>query len=363
MWIESLPNGKYKFVERYVDPLTGKTRRVSVTHTKKTKKVQEEMFLLLQEKIEEKSNHQLLDKNVDFATLIDDYLVHYKERVKPTTFHFFHLRAKQVKKALGDISLKKLTAVMINNYLLDLKPSIASVHKILITQALTFGYQHGYIASKSMIGDIVTLKQTRPDNSMKYLEPEEVEHVLNCLKPIEQRLFTTMLLTGARYGEVVALRISDIDFNANTLTISRTYTQNLNHFGTPKNGKTRTIHFNNEARKVLTDQVSFTKLQTLRCAIPRDNDLLFKTNEGRPYLYSKVRHSLRKIKLDSGKKVTTHIFRHTFITRMVEAGIDSKLIAEHVGHSNTVMVEEVYSHFSDRMDKKLKQAINTVDFL
>lgn len=31
MWMEELPNGKYKFFERYKDPYTEKLKRVSVT--------------------------------------------------------------------------------------------------------------------------------------------------------------------------------------------------------------------------------------------------------------------------------------------------------------------------------------------
>lgn len=65
-------------------------------------------------------------------------------------------------------------------------------------------------------------------------------------------------------------------------------------------------------------------------------------------------------KVEVEKSVTTHIFRHTFITRMVENNIPSKLIAEHVGHSTTEMIDRIYSYFIDKMDNDLKQAINTV---
>lgn len=36
MWMEELPNGKYKFFERYKDPYTEKLKKVSVTMEKKT---------------------------------------------------------------------------------------------------------------------------------------------------------------------------------------------------------------------------------------------------------------------------------------------------------------------------------------
>ena len=48
MWIEELPNGKYKYVERYTDPLTGKTAKVSLTHIKRNNRVEKEMQKKLQ---------------------------------------------------------------------------------------------------------------------------------------------------------------------------------------------------------------------------------------------------------------------------------------------------------------------------
>ena len=38
MWMEELPNGKYKFFERYKDPYTEKLKKVSVTMGKKLPK-------------------------------------------------------------------------------------------------------------------------------------------------------------------------------------------------------------------------------------------------------------------------------------------------------------------------------------
>lgn len=60
-----------------------------------------------------------------------------------------------------------------------------------------------------------------------------------------------------------------------------------------------------------------------------------------------------------GKKISTHIFRHTFITRMVENKVDKELIAKHVGHSSTKMIDEVYGHFTSKMDSELKSVIQT----
>lgn len=51
MWIEELPNGKYKYIERYEDPLTGKLKRVSVIKPNKTRQTQKEASYILNNKI------------------------------------------------------------------------------------------------------------------------------------------------------------------------------------------------------------------------------------------------------------------------------------------------------------------------
>lgn len=90
MWIENLPNGKYKFVERYTDQ-KGKERRVSITRTKKTKKIQEETYLLLQERIKEKLDQgedktlkQVIEewKSIHFQTLKVNTIKCHQSRIK-----------------------------------------------------------------------------------------------------------------------------------------------------------------------------------------------------------------------------------------------------------------------------------------
>jgi hypothetical protein len=47
MWMEELPNGKYKFFERYENELFGKTKKFSVTLTSKSSRAQKEATRML----------------------------------------------------------------------------------------------------------------------------------------------------------------------------------------------------------------------------------------------------------------------------------------------------------------------------
>ncbi|WPJ91044.1 site-specific integrase [Facklamia hominis] len=366
MWIEELKNGKYKFVERYEDPLTGKTKKVSITLEKKTKKMQEQALLMLQEKIEKALHKTNPSKDMTLSELINEYLFYAKDDYKPSTLLNKKYTYKTINKRIGNIKVGKLSSAIVNNLIIKLKYNLACDVKTLIYQSWEFGKNHGYVSDMTLAKNLIKPKKPKGYKNhfeWKYLEPDEVKTVISSLKqPVKQRLAQLMLMTGMRFGETVALRISDVNLDNSLITISRTYSLTTKQFGSPKNGKTRVIHIPNEAKTIIKEQIIATKLQTIKYGLDRSNDLLFKSKFGKPYSIDLFNNSLKRIDLESGKNVTSHIFRHTFITRMVESGVSTNLIARHVGHANTDMIEKVYSHFSTEMDRKLEEAINVVNF-
>ena len=54
MWMEELPNWKYKYSERYTDPYTEKMKRVSITLISKSNQAKKQALLELKEKINKK---------------------------------------------------------------------------------------------------------------------------------------------------------------------------------------------------------------------------------------------------------------------------------------------------------------------
>lgn len=366
MWIEELKNGKYKFVERYEDPLTGKSKKVSITLEKKTKKMQEQALLMLQDKITKDLHKTNPTKDMTLSELINEYLLYAKDDYKPSTLLNKKYAYNTINKRIGNIKVGKLSSAIVNNLIIKLKYNLACDVKTLIYQSWEFGKNHGYVSDMMLAKNLIKPKKPKGYKNhfeWKYLEPDEVKTVISSLKqPVKQRLAQLMLMTGMRFGETVALRISDVDLKNGLITISRTYSLTTHQFGSPKSGKTRVIHIPDEAITVIKEQIIATKLQTIKYGLDRSNDLLFKSKFGKPYSIDLFNNSLKRIKLESGKNVTSHIFRHTFITRMVESGVSTNLIAKHVGHANTDMIEKVYSHFSAEMDRKLEEAINVVNF-
>ena len=95
----------------------------------------------------------------------------------------------------------------------------------------------------------------------------------------------------------------------------------------------RTIEINDETLAILIRYTSSSKT-------------VFDTN------LSTLNHNLKK------KKLTTHMFRHTNVALLVEAGVPIKVISERLGHSNINVTLEVYTHVTKNMRNDLREKLD-----
>lgn len=368
MWIEKLKNGKYKFVERYEDPYTGKTKRVSVTmknQTNQTKRMAQEF---LDKKIQERVRTEDI---ITFKELANQWFSIYEENVKQSTSRNVRLRMNKIMRSLGHLNSNQIEPATINKYLLNLlqvdklKYNVVSNDKSIIVRILIFGMQYGYVQErnyKDMI-TIPSINQSKKDD-MKYLEVDEFRSVIEQLQQVKQyevaRMCQIQAATGMRYNEMVALDyVKDIDLENQTINIAKNYDHHNNLFTTPKTGENRMIHISDETTRIIEEQINYDKLKMVKFNLDRNNTLLFRQKNERPRHIRYVNKILKNVKI-TDKNVTTHIFRHTFITLMIQNGIKPRLVAEHVGHSSTKMIDQVYAHFTKEMDNELKNAIQSL---
>lgn len=367
MWIEELDNGKYKYVERYTDPLTGKQRKVSLTHTKKNNRVEKEMFLMLQENIDTKLKKS--SANIDFRTLTDKWLAVYKKQVRASTFNGSTSYMIVINRDIGGTLLEKLKVAHLNSAILNLfdngysygtvKGMVGSIRNII-----RFGLKFGYLTDRELLNGIEIPKiNVNEKDDFKFLERYELQKVVNQLEEKGYSELARMCLiqtyTGMRYGELIGLDYTKhIDFINKTILIERTWYHRKKIYQPTKDGKPRTIHFNEETEKLLKEQIQHTKLKVMSHRLDKSKHHLFINYHSEPLTNSYTNELLGKHVNVPNKHVTTHIFRHTFISLMVEQGTELALIAKHVGHADTNMIEKVYAHFTEKMDKDLQNAIN-----
>ena len=367
MWIEDLPNGKYKYVERYDNPLTGKTHKVSMTHDKKTKKVQEQMLLLLQEKI--KLKLVPLSSKETFESISNAWVEMFQESVKPSTASRAKTHLRSLNKEIGDRLFKNLTASDFNGYFLSGLQSGRFKYNTIIQTAsivkriIKFAVRYKGINRMDIIPllDVPKINLTESDD-FNFLERDELKKILVYFNDRNMHEFKRMVLlqvnTGMRYAEMVSLDYErDIDFDSQSITVTRNYDFDNKVFTTPKTGKARTIYFSSDIGNVLKEQIIHDKKKMIYQNISKDNKLLFKTKYGNPISTLTYNNALKKVGI-THKVVTSHIFRHTFVSMAVEKGISRELIAEQVGHTDISMINKVYAHFTKTMQSKQKEAMS-----
>lgn len=365
MWIENLKNGKYKFVERYTD-IEGNQRKVSMTHDKNNAQVRKQMQMLLQEKI----NAALVtsESDVTFKQISDNWLTIYASTVKSSTLYRSKTNLKALNEVIGNIKFKDLKAHHFNSFFVEgqknkrfkyhtLKNMLSTIRKII-------KYAHKFEGINKM--EILPLLEipkinVSDDNDWKYLEKNELNELIQFLESKNQheyvRMVKVQVSTGMRFSEMIALDfVKDIDLENSTIHVRHTYHKDTKTLTTPKTGKERTIYFNDDLKAVLVQQINFTKEKMLRHNINRENKFLFMTKHGRPADIVIFNKAISQFSLPD-KKITSHIFRHTFITRAVEAGMSKDLIAKQVGHVDTEMIEKVYLHFTQEMAEQQKKAM------
>jgi site-specific recombinase XerD len=137
----------------------------------------------------------------------------------------------------------------------------------------------------------------------------------------DRAIILTLLHTGIRRGELVAIKKTDVDLNRDVITV------------TGKGTKTREVYLAPEAQGAI--------LRYLRLR-PDDCESLFATRDGRPI----TGNALQSMLADLGKRanikdvrVSAHTFRHTFAVNFLRSGGSLRHLQEVMGHASMAPLE------------------------
>ena len=268
-------------------------------------------------------------------------------------------------KMLEGISYQKLTEVteddLIEYFRSVLSYSQSCINKIYQLLGAVF-----LKAINKNIIEINPLRNIRRPKSKKKTIPvraltiDEQSKLLNVLKTEDVRYSEIMLLsmfTGMRIGEVCALTVEDINFNDNTINVSKTVSRG--EYGktiicdTKTNAGMRTLHINNDVAEFLRT-----------CIGEKGFGLLFKSSNNKLVTTNQVNYSYAKVLKDHNivdnsvyGKVDLHSLRHTYATRCIEAGMPAKVLQQILGHTDISITLDVYcSVFKKYSDEHLAVA-------
>lgn len=139
--------------------------------------------------------------------------------------------------------------------------------------------------------------------------------------------------TGARRGEVPALRWTDLDFERRCVTIARSVTERL-EFKAPKNDRTRTISVPSTLVSILQAHRVRQAKERLALGTPYKNvDLVFACEDGSPINpWNFGRAVLDCVKRAGVTPITLHGLRDTRASLCAQAGVPIEVVSKRLGH-------------------------------
>ena len=380
MWMEELPNGKYKFFERYKDPYTEKLKKVSVTMEKKTPQARNQAAILLQEKINQKlGEKQHFVSDITFEKLYEEFEENWKHGVKNSTVYASKNVKKEILKQIeGDYLVRnidrRLLQKVIDQLLQDGRShNYVSKIKFKLNQIMKFAVRMNYIDTNEMLfvempRKVITTDDLRKKNT-KYLDQKEFKLFIQNLKEEALcdyritkyiRIAKVLFLTGMRYGELAALNYKeDIDFSKKTIHIKHTYDFRQKERTTPKTIKSdRVITAPQKVLDIIKEQIIENATNGF------DTDFIFINTLGEPITNARVISALKRHgqKIGIDKNITTHMFRHSHISLLAELGIPLTAIMDRVGHSDSKTTLEIYSHVTPKMVSDISSKLDKIKF-
>lgn len=195
-------------------------------------------------------------------------------------------------------------------------------------------------------------------DEMQFWTKEEFEQFIDVVMNKQQSYmaFMTLFWTGMRMGELLALVVSDVDFQKRTISITKSYQRmgGRDVITEPKTPKSK--------RVITIPQFLAIDLQDYLNSMygVQDEDRLF------PITKYYLEHEMeRGIKGSGVKRIRIHDLRHSHASMLVEMGFSPLEIAERLGHEKIETTLNTYSHLypnkqeqlADKLDKQYKEGL------
>ena len=259
----------------------------------------------------------------------------------------------------------------------NLAPNSINDALVLLKSIFNFAVNDGLLERNPAYK--IRVRRDDEEEAVKALTVEEQNLVMSGIRrcaPESLRRITEILIgTGLRISELLALTWKDIDFRNGKIVVNKSVyygklygeTKTRSHILPPKSRTSnRVVPMSDAVRSVFKEMYDE---QTLRgfCNVEIDghNGFIFCTLGGklqtRTYIDAAFNNFVEKYNSSHPDEclphLHAHMFRHTFVTRAIEAGIPPKTVSVLVGHSDMSTTLEIYTHVTDDSKRKSIDAI------
>ncbi|HUZ34140.1 MAG TPA: site-specific integrase [Xanthobacteraceae bacterium] len=361
------------------DPLSGRRITKYVTFRGTKRKAQEELTRLLGQR----NDGSYIEPT---KMTVAQYLHHWLEadierRVAArTAARYRGIVEKNIIPKLGHVPVRKLTAVHIEAFEAELQREgwvkARAKQKIKKDEAAPLPEKRGLSAQTALhvhrvlsqaLGHAVRLgvlfknparqvKPPRPSSrEIKILDKNEIAGLIKEAKKVG--LYVPVLVavtTGMRRGELLALRWSDIDLKAASLTVNQSLERIKGkfEFKSPKTKTSRrTITLPAITVEALRRHYKVQLEERLKLGLGRNpRGLVFARPDSQPMDADTLSKAFRRL-VASAKvtPITFHGLRHTHISHLLMEGVHAKVVSERAGHAHVNITLGVYAAYMPSM--------------
>jgi integrase len=371
----------YSYVLRVPDPVTGKTKPqwVGGFDTAKSAKLARDKA-----RVALSTDSYVSPSDITLGEFLTKWVSElHNSQLKPTTLHSYkRVITSYIIPGLGLIKLQDLRPSHLQSFYNDLLTKPNRSGRPLAPKSVEYAGAVLRIAIKYAV-EVEGLLQNNPVTKVplpkgkgvipspwniselnKFLDVAR-SHRLYCL-------FRLSAFTGARRGELLALRWTDIDGTFLTISKSRTMAGNeVVEQNTTKGGT-------NGQRRIVLDPETITELKAhkkrlmdeaqkgLSLGYWNNSGYIFVQENGLPIDPHTPGHLFQKISRKAGlRPIRFHDLRHLHATELLRLGEPLHVVAQRLGHRDAKVTATIYAHVSDQQaetaSSKFANAVNGVN--
>ena len=303
------------------------------------------------------------DKRITtFKEVARDWIEYKRINLRPSTWSVYEGHTRNHFNDLDTIRINRVSTAKIEQFIVDRQTEgmkINTLRKIIVTlnQIMAYAVRHGYTEYNPVRDAERPRGQGNEEKpSSRVLTPIEINNLLEAEKNQEYKtMFMLAIMSGARQGELIGLKWSDVDWKNNRIAIKRTF-NNQNWYKPKSKASNRNIN--------LGPSMMMT-LKRWRLACPSsDLNMIFPNEAGRPINHNNMvnRHFEPALKKAGIDRIRFHDLRHTYASILIEQGENITYIQSQLGHSSPSVTLNVYAHLINPQDQSAANRLEKTIF-
>ena len=290
---------------------------------------------------------RIIKRGLLFRDVADSFESEYYQNLSYNTIRQYKRSVSDAVEAFGKRPIRDISAQEIQDYVNEFSAQrytkkTISAKLSALNLIFTYAIVHNHIKSNPC--QYVRILDGAPSSKREALTDEETQIVIQNKNAFFGLFAFTLLFTGLRECEALALTSDDIDNHSITVSKTLYYQGNKPYIKEPKTKA--------GIRSIALPDILYNEIAQIK-------GVIFPNVKGEYLSKSNFQRFWERYKKETGLDVTPHQFRHTYATILFDAGIDEVSAKNLMGHSDIAITKNIYTHISQARKANVAFKLNT----